>query len=122
MEFSFERLIIWNKSRELVKQVYLLTAKFPKEERYSLSDQLRRAAVSVASNIAEGTGRVSKKEKVHFIEIAYGSLMEVICQISLAIDLGMAEDTDMDEIRPLAEELARQLSAYRRSMLDATKQ
>ncbi len=121
MEFSFERLIIWNKSRELVKQVYLLTAKFPKEERYSLSDQLRRAAVSVASNIAEGTGRVSKKEKVHFIEIAYGSLMEVICQISLAIDLGMAEDTDMDEIRPLAEELARQLSAYRRSMLDATK-
>lgn len=122
MEFSFERLIIWNKSRELVKQVYLLTAKFPKEERYSLSDQLRRAAVSVASNIAEGTGRVSKKEKVHFIEIANGSLMEVICQISLAIDLGMAEDTDMDEIRPLAEELARQLSAYRRSMLDATKQ
>lgn len=121
MEFSFERLIIWNKSRELVKQVYLLTAKFPKEERYSLSDQLRRAAVSVASNIAEGTGRVSKKEKVHFIEIAYGSLMEVICQISLAIDLGMAEDTDIDEIRPLAEELARQLSAYRRSMLDATK-
>lgn len=122
MEFSFERLIIWKKSRELVKQVYLLTAKFPKEERYSLSDQLHRAAVSVASNIAEGTGRVSKKEKVHFIEIAYGSLMEVICQISLAIDLGMAEDTDMDEIRPLAEELARQLSAYRRSMLDATKQ
>lgn len=117
MEFSFERLIIWQKSRELVKVVYGLVSDFPSEEKYGLSDQLRRAVVSVASNIAEGSGRFSPKEKAHFIEIAYGSLMEVVCQITLAIDLGLAEVSAMDKIRPVAEELGRQLSAYRRSML-----
>lgn len=118
MEFSFERLIIWQKSRELVKAVYGVVSGFPNEEKYGLSDQLRRAVVSVASNIAEGSGRFAPKEKAHFTEIAYGSLMEVICQITLAIDLGLADKAVMGQIRPIAEELGRQLSAYRRSMLN----
>lgn len=117
MDFSFERLVIWQKSRELVKQIYLLVSAFPREEKHCLSDQLRRAAVSVPSNIAEGSGRFSIKEKVHFIEIAYGSLMEVICQLTIANDLGFVEEVDLGRIRIIAEELSRQLSAYRRSLL-----
>lgn len=117
MEFSFERLVIWQKSRLIVKQSYLLAKKFPAEERYALSDQLRRAAVSVASNIAEGSGRFSPKEKVHFVEIAFGSLMELVCQITLAVDLGFIAASETESLRTIIEELARQLSAYRRSLL-----
>lgn len=118
MEFSFEKLVIWQKSRFLVKEVYKIAARFPAEEKYGLSDQLRRAIISVSSNIAEGSGRFSAKEKVHFCEIAYGSLMEVICQLTLAVDLGLAVKEDIDILRPVFEDLSRQLSAYRRSMID----
>lgn len=116
MEFSFEKLIIWQKSRSIVKDVYKIASKFPPHEKYALSDQLRRAAVSVSSNIAEGTGRFSNKEKIHFCEIAYGSLMEVICQLTLAVDLGLAAEEDVNKLRPTFEELSRQLCAYRKSM------
>ena len=116
MEFGFEQLLVWQNSRELTRMVYKLTAVFPKEERFGLSDQLRRAAVSIASNIAEGSGRFSLKEKIHFCEIAYGSLMEVNCQLILAIDLGFTDVDDVQAIRDKSEEISRQLSAYRRSM------
>ena len=72
-KFSFEKLAVWQEARELVVECYSLVSKFPKEEKYALGDQIRRAVVSIASNIAEGSGRVSLKEKMHFIEIAYGS-------------------------------------------------
>lgn len=117
MEFSFEKLVIWQNARCLVKEVYEVVANFPPHERYGLTDQLRRAVVSIASNIAEGSGRYSVKEKVHFTEIAYGSLMEVICQLTLAVDLGLTNDSELISIRNIAEGLGRQLSAYRRSML-----
>ncbi len=117
MEFSFEKLVIWQKSRLIVKEVYRISSSFPGEERQGLSNQLRRAAVSIASNIAEGSGRFSNKEKAHFCEIAYGSLMEVICQLTLAIDLGLTTLNELDRLRPIFEELGRQLCAYRRSML-----
>ncbi len=116
MEFSFERLLIWQKSRSIVKEVYKIASIFPPHEKYGLSDQIRRAAISVSSNIAEATGRFSMKEKIHFCEIAYGSLMEAMCQLILAVDLEMIPRNKVDEIRPLFEELSRQLSAYRRSM------
>ena len=69
IEFSFEKLIIWQKSRSIVKEVYKIASKFPPHEKYALSDQLRRAAVSVSSNIAEGTGRFSNKEKYTFAKL-----------------------------------------------------
>lgn len=116
MEFGFERLAIWQNSRILVKDVYRLVAAFGKEEKYGLSDQLRRAVISISSNIAEGCGRYSVKEKLHFTEIAYGSLMEVVCQIILSTDLGLTSVDDKNEILPKAEILARQLSAYRKSL------
>ena len=85
--YSFENLEVWKKSRELVFYVYQIQSSFPPYEKYGLGDQLRRAVVSVSSNIAEGNARYSVKEQAHFIEIAIGSLMEVYCQIVLAYDL-----------------------------------
>ena len=73
--FTFETLDVYQKARKLVKDIYFLLEKFPSTERYALCDQIRRAAVSIPSNIAEGRGRFSVKERVHFVEIAYGSLM-----------------------------------------------
>ena len=86
--FYFKKLDVYNYSKELVKYIYLLLKKFPKEEEYALCNQLRRAVISVPSNIAEGFGRTSSKEKIHFIDIAYGSLMEVECQIEISAELG----------------------------------
>ncbi|MBQ3750076.1 MAG: four helix bundle protein, partial [Bacteroidales bacterium] len=85
--FSFENLEAWKQSRELVLLVYQIQSSFPSYERYGLGDQLRRAVVSVSSNFVEGNARYSKKEQIHFIEIAIGSLMEVYCQLTLAFDL-----------------------------------
>lgn len=84
--FSFENLKTYQAARNLVKEVYAISNTFPPNERYALCDQLRRAIVSVPSNIAEGSGRRSAKEKVHFIEIAFGSLMEAYCQLDIAFD------------------------------------
>lgn len=85
--YSFENLDVWKYSRQLVKQVYSIQSAFPSFERYGLGDQIRRAVVSVSSNIAEGNARSSIKEQVHFLEISKGSLMEVYCQMLLAYDL-----------------------------------
>src|SRR3712207_2809721 len=75
--FYYKKLEVYQHSKELVTAVYQLLAHYPAIEKHSLCDQLRRAVISVPSNIAEGFGRVSSKEKIHFLEIAYGSLMEV---------------------------------------------
>ena len=79
-QFQFEKLRVWNEARQLVVRIYKLLDKFPKVEQYALCDQLRRAVISVPSNIAEGNSRVAIKEQIHFFEIAFGSLMEVYCQ------------------------------------------
>lgn len=98
-KFSFEKLAVWQEVRKLVAECYSLVCKFPKEEKYALGNQIRRAVVSIASNIAEGSGRVSLKEKMHFIEIAYGSLMEVYCQLQIACDLKFINKTDLKSMR-----------------------
>ncbi|MBR4481190.1 MAG: four helix bundle protein [Prevotella sp.] len=74
-------------SKTLVKDIYGMTAEFPVNEKYALSDQMRRAVVSIPSNIAEGTSKTSPKEQYHFLEISYGSLMELMCQTEIAFDL-----------------------------------
>lgn len=75
--FGYRRLIAYQKAKEIVKQTYKLLKKFPSEERFAMCDKLRRASVSITSNMAEGVNRFSVKDKAHFIEVAYGSLMEV---------------------------------------------
>lgn len=114
-EFSFEGLEVYQAARLLVRDVYRLQQKFPKTEIYALGDQIRRSASSVTSNIAEGSGRNSNKEKVHFIEIAYGSLMEAFSQLQIAQDLGYLTEQDIDTIRPQFISVAKMLSGLRKS-------
>jgi four helix bundle protein len=113
--FSFEGLEAYKKARLLIKNIYYLQKKFPSEERYALGDQVRRAATSVTANIAEGSGRVSPKEKIHFIEISFGSLMEVFCELQTASDLGYITEEDLDNLRPQFTEIAKLLSGLRNS-------
>ena len=87
IEYSFQKLTVWQEAEKLAVEVYHLLDAFPKFENYALCDQIRRAIVSVPSNIAEGSGRKSLKEQVHFLEISYGSLMEAYNQLLIAIDL-----------------------------------
>jgi len=115
-KFSFEDLNAYKFGRALVKSVYLLMRKFPREEQYALCDQLRRAVVSVPSNIAEGMSRTSPKEQVHFLEISYGSLMEVLCQLSLANDLGYISPEELKEQRSHISDTAKILSGLRASI------
>lgn len=91
-KYDYRNLDAYQESKTLVQMVYGWLRQFPKEEQYALCDQLRRAVISVPSNIAEGSGRFSTKEQVHFLEIAYGSLMEVECQLDIAHDLEYISD------------------------------
>lgn len=116
-KFSFERLEVWQEARKLVIETYKLVRKFPKEERYALGEQIRRAVVSIPSNIAEGSGRVSLKEKMHFVEIAYGSLMEVYCQLQIAVDLKFINETDFENIRPRFSLISSMLTGLRAAFL-----
>ena len=113
-EFSFEGLEVYQAARVLVRDVYRLQQKFPRTEIYALGDQIRRSASSVTSNIAEGSGRNSNKEKVHFIEIAYGSLMEAFSQLQIAQDLGYLTEQDIDTIRPQFICVAKMLSGLKK--------
>ena len=117
MEFTFEKLDVWRKSRALVKEIYVLLNDFPNCDRYALADQLRREAISIPSNIAEGSGRPSTKERVRFTEIAYGSLMEAYNQLLLAGDLGYIDVARIEALKPDFEEVAKMLSGFRRSLL-----
>ena len=113
--FGYRKLIAYQKGKEVVKRTYKLLKKFPKEEQYAMCDQLRRASVSVTSNIAEGVNRYSVKDKAHFIEMAFGSLMEVSSQFEIAEELGyirVEERMSMDE---LIREEARLLSGLQNS-------
>lgn len=95
---NYTELDVWKYSRELVKLVYLLTKSFPKEELYALTNQIRRSSISIPSNIAEGIGRQSNKETIHFLYIAKGSLFEVETQLYLSFDLGYISELQLKNI------------------------
>ena len=113
--FGYRRLVAYQKAKEVVKMTYKLIKKFPSEERYGMSDQLRRASVSITSNIAEGINRYSAKDKAHFIEMAYGSLMEVSSQFEIAEDLKYINIEDRSNIDILISDVARLLSGLQKS-------
>ena len=117
-DYSFRNLICYQKGRVLVKEIYAIVKRLPTEERYALGDQLRRAVVSVRSNIAEGSGRQSFKDQAHFIEVAYGSLMEVMSQLDLALDLNFIDVDTHSHLDMLIKEEAKVLSGYRSSLLN----
>ena len=116
--YSFEKLIVWQKSIELAKQIYSITSNFPKEEIYGLTSQIRRAVVSISSNIAEGYVKSSSKEQIRFSEIAYGSLMEVLNQVIIAKEIGYISEANYLSIRQGIEEISRMLNALRNSQIN----
>ena len=115
--FSFLNLRVYKEAKQLVVDVYQLLEKFPHEEKYAVCDQLRRAVASVPSNIAEGSGRLSPKEKVRFIEIAYGSLMETVCQLDIACDLNYINKEELDKEIDKIGIIGKQLSGLRTSFM-----
>ena len=106
----FKDLIVWQKAMELVKAVYALAKTFPADERYALTDQLRRAVVSIPSNIAEGCGRSSNADYSHFLSIARGSLYETMTQLQIAVDLGYIP-VICDELQSQIDEVGRMLTS-----------
>lgn len=113
--FGYRKLIAYQKAKEVVKRTYKLLKKFPAEERYAMCDQLRRASVSITSNIAEGINRYSVKDKSHFIEMSYGSLMEVSSQMEIAEELGYITATERLSMDQLIEEVAKLLSGLQKT-------
>lgn len=113
-KFSFEDLEAYKVARLLVRDVYLLQSKFPMEERFALGDQVRRSITSVTSNIAEGSGRNSYKEKIHFIEIAFGSMTESFSQLQNAQDIGYITQQEVENLRPQFNHVAALLSLLRK--------
>jgi four helix bundle protein len=113
--FTFEKLEVYQVARKLVKDIYELQNRFPSEERYALGDQIRRSATSITSNIAEGSGRNSLKEKIHFVEIAFGSMTESFSQLQNAQDLGYIQEADVEALRPQFNHVAALLSLLKKS-------
>ena len=115
--FSFEKLIVWQKSKDLAIVIYKVTKEFPKEEQFGISNQMRRCAVSIASNLAEGSGRNSNKDKARFSEIAFGSALELLNQIILSNDLGYITENKYIEIREKITEITLLIDGLRKSQL-----
>ena len=116
-KYEYKNLDVYKESKNLVKMVYGLIEKFPKVETYALCDQLRRSVISVPSNIAEGSGRTSAKDQAHFFEMAFGSLMEVSCQMDIAFDLGYINQNELTQLEEQVSKIAAMLSGLRRKCL-----
>lgn len=115
--FNFEKLETWQKAIDFADLIYSLTRNFPADERFGLTNQMRRAAVSISSNIAEGTARNSKNDYARFLEIAAGSLFEVVSQSFVGKRQGFISEADFRQLYAAAEEQGKMLSGLRRSVL-----
>ena len=116
MSHKYKDLIAWQKARAFATEVYRATEPFPKSEVYGLTAQLRRASVSVPSNIAEGQGRLTKGEFCHFLGQARGSLLEVETQLAIALDLHYLKDDEFRKLEERSSEVQRLLSGLIESM------
>jgi four helix bundle protein len=115
--FNFQKLDVWRKAIDFADLIYNKTRAFPSDERFGLTNQLRRAAVSISSNIAEGSSRSSKSDFARFVEIATGSVFEVVSQAFIAQRQSFLSEDQFREIYTDAEELSRMLSGLRKSLL-----
>ena len=116
--FNFEKLDVWHEAIAFADTVYSLTKDFPIDERFGLTNQMRRAAVSISSNIAEGSSRHSRSDFARFIEIATGSVFEVISQATIGKRQGLLRESDYQALYAAAEKQSRMLSGLRKSLLD----
>lgn len=119
-ERSFRGLLVWRQAMALTRGCYQLTKRLPPDERFGLTSQARRAAVSIAANIAEGTGRATKKDFVKFLRIAQGSLRELETYLILATDLELANPSEVDPLLSQAESVARLLNRLIQSLTPNT--
>ena len=115
-DFYYRKLKVYHQSVRLVKDIYFLTDQFPQQERNGLINQIQRAAISIPSNIAEGMGRFSIKERMHFIEIAYGSLMEVMCQLEIAESLNYINNDQFKTQEIQVSEISKMLIGLRKNL------
>ncbi len=115
--FSFEGLDLSQKTRMLIVKVYKITRSLPIEERFGLTSQLQRSIVSVLSNVAEGSGRIALKEKIHFLEIAYSSLMEAYCQVGICLDLNYINEETHRNLKNDFFNVSRLLNGLRNSFI-----
>jgi len=113
--YSFEKVHVWQDTRQFTKHIYILTKKFPDEERFGLTSQVRRAMISISCNIAEGTSRHSTKEKRRYIEIAFGSLMEVLNCLILSTDLELILEQELIQCRHDIDKIGNKLNALGKS-------
>ena len=114
--FNFEKLETWHEAIAFADLVYKFTRNFPSEERFGLTNQMRRAAVSISSNIAEGSSRSSHSDYARFVEIAAGSLFEVVSQATIGRNQGFLSDTGYQQLYQAAEKQSRMLSGLRKSL------
>ena len=114
--FGFEKLEVWQLAIDYSDDIYATTRSFPNDERFGLTNQIRRASVSISSNIAEGSGRSSRKDFARFVEIAFGSLLETVSQFTIAKRQGFIEQPDFDRLYAAAERLGRMLSGLKNSL------
>ena len=117
-DFYYRKLDVYNLSKQFVMQVYQLLRGYPEYERYALCDQLRRAVISISSNIAEGAGRIALKERMHFYDIAYGSLTETLCQLEISRDLDYINDEQFSSLELTASRISMTLIALKKSIQD----
>ena len=121
-EYNFEKLEVWKFSIEFAKKVYEITESFPDIEKFGLVSQIRRAVVSLSSNVAEGSAKQSLKDQARFTEMAFGSLMEILNQMILSFKLKFIKEKDYIDIRNYIENLSRQLNALKKSQLKRYKE
>ncbi|HZZ77747.1 MAG TPA: four helix bundle protein [Gemmataceae bacterium] len=117
---GYRDLLVWQKGIRLAKEVYRLTRDFPADERFGLISQMRRAAISVPSNIAEGQARRTTKDFIQFIAIAEGSVAELDTQLELSYELGYCDRTTAAPIATILEELKKMLNSLRRKLSEKT--
>ena len=117
-DFFYRKLLVYQQALLQVKEVYNLTKKFPANEQYGLTDQIRRAVISIPSNIAEGMGRASLKERIHFLEIANGSLTETMCQLEIAQLLEYRSNNELKSNEERLIEISRLLGGLKKSLED----
>lgn len=117
-DFFFKKLDAYQVAKEFTTYIYQVVAEFPTFEQYALSSQIRRAAISVPSNIAEGVGRMAIKERLHFIEIAFASIFEVICQLDTALSANYITQAQYEKGEEIATRLTKILSGLRKSFVE----
>ncbi len=114
-KYSFEKLEVWQLSRKLVQIIYVITKTFPVDEKFGLISQMRRSVISIISNLAEGSARSSSKDKAHFSQLAFSSLMELLSQLIICCDLNYIKEKEFNEIKPHINEIANKLNALHKT-------